>query len=165
MWLERGERDRRGRSDRVKGGVAARYHCGTAKVEAIPRISLSRFLSLFLLLSLSSSLFLFPSLARSSSLALFYPLVRYPSPTLSSVTTLSLALLQQSRSAGALAPRAPVRARYSKRPTAFARYLPPKSTRGDPLTPPPPAVPRPLLLALIRPIPQDPSRGSTDCAL
>lgn len=162
MWLERGERDRRGRSDRVKGGVAARYHCGTAKVEAIPRISLSRFLSLFLLLSLSSSFH--RSLARPSSLALFYPLVR-PSPTLSSVTTLSLALLQQSRSAGALAPRAPVRARYSKRPTAFARYLPPKSTRGDPLTPPPPAVPRPLLLALIRPIPQDPSRGSTDCAL
>lgn len=165
MWLERGERDRRGRSDRVKGGVAARYHCGTAKVEAIPRISLSRFLSPFLLLSLPLSLPL--SIARSfvlsrsflpsRSLPFSNPLFRY--------YPLSLALLQQSRSAGALAPRAPVRARYSKRPTAFARYLPPKSTRGDPLTPPPPAVPRPLLLALIRPIPQDPSRGSTDCAL
>lgn len=164
MWLERGERDRRGRSDRVKGGVAARYHCGTAKVEAIPRISLSRFLSLFLLLSLPLSSSFRRSLVRplslfstSRSLPFSNPLFRY--------YTLSLALLQQSRSAGALAPRAPVRARYSKRPTAFARYLPPKSTRGDPLTPPPPAVPRPLLLALIRPIPQDPSRGSTDCAL
>jgi len=32
--------------DRVKGGVAARYHCGTAKVEAIPRIPPLRSFSL-----------------------------------------------------------------------------------------------------------------------
>lgn len=49
LWFERGGSRETAEGvvgDRVKGGVAARYHCGTAKVEAIPRIPPLRSFSL-----------------------------------------------------------------------------------------------------------------------
>lgn len=83
-----------------------------------------------------------PSASLSHSLPLFRP---SPSPA-----RCPLAL---STALPFLFPRLLVRAHYSKRPTAFARYLPPKSTRERPSNS------AASSRALIRPIPQDPSRG------
>lgn len=96
--------------DRVKGGVAARYHCGTAKVEAIPRIPPLR--------SFSLPISLFPN-----PLPRRYPLARY-------ATLPPCSVFPPPLSVSLFLSRLLVRAHYSKRPTAFARYLSPKSTRA-----------------------------------
>lgn len=128
--------------DRVKGGVAARYHCGTAKVEAIPRIPPLR--------SFSLSVSPFPEprrcpLARYATLPPCHPASVFPPLSLS--LFLSRLLTPYVRTiANGLQPL----------PGIYPQNLPERPSNSAASS---------LAFTLIPPIPQDSSRGSTDCAL